>query len=182
MIKFFRKIRQKLLSENRFGKYLIYAFGEIVLVVIGILIALQINNQNEAKIRKEKEIVLLTQMKSNLKDDLMDLEYNIEGNKMRLECNGVIRALIEEKTPYSDSLKPYFGNFFGNYQLMENKSAWESLKSIGLDLISNDSLRNNVSSLYSSKYEYLDNLEKGLDDKYLWEYVYPQVLEHISFE
>ena len=47
MIKFFRKVRQKLLKENRFNKYVLYAIGEIVLVVIGILIALQINNWNE---------------------------------------------------------------------------------------------------------------------------------------
>ena len=49
MIKFFRKIRQHLLSEKKFSRYLIYAVGEIVLVVIGILIALSINNQNEEK-------------------------------------------------------------------------------------------------------------------------------------
>ena len=48
MIKFFRKIRQRLLTENKFSKYLLYAIGEIILVVIGILIALQINNANEA--------------------------------------------------------------------------------------------------------------------------------------
>ncbi|MEM6516972.1 MAG: DUF6090 family protein, partial [Bacteroidota bacterium] len=47
MIKFFRNIRKTLLTENRFNKYLLYAIGEIVLVVIGILIALQINNWNE---------------------------------------------------------------------------------------------------------------------------------------
>ena len=47
MIKFFRKIRHKLLSDNKFSKYLVYAIGEIVLVVIGILIALSINNWNE---------------------------------------------------------------------------------------------------------------------------------------
>ena len=46
MLKFFRKIRQKLLTDNKFSKYLIYALGEIVLVVIGILIALSINNWN----------------------------------------------------------------------------------------------------------------------------------------
>ena len=49
MIKFFRHIRKRLLSENRFNKYLLYAIGEIVLVVIGILIALQINNWNESR-------------------------------------------------------------------------------------------------------------------------------------
>ena len=52
MIKFFRRIRQQLLTENRFGKYLLYAIGEILLVIIGILIALNINNQNEQ--RKER--------------------------------------------------------------------------------------------------------------------------------
>mgnify|MGYP001591841413 CR=1 FL=1 len=49
MIKFFRRIRQGLLSENKFSKYLLYAIGEIILVVIGILIALQINNWNEKR-------------------------------------------------------------------------------------------------------------------------------------
>ena len=52
MIKIFRKIRQKMLTENKFSKYLIYAIGEIFLVVIGILIALSINNWNDE--RKEK--------------------------------------------------------------------------------------------------------------------------------
>ncbi len=56
MIKFFRKIRQRLLTENKFSKYLIYAIGEIILVVIGILIALQINNWNELNKIKKSEI------------------------------------------------------------------------------------------------------------------------------
>jgi len=54
MIKFFRKIRQKLLSENKFNKYLIYAIGEIILVVIGILIALQVNNWNTHRNKREQ--------------------------------------------------------------------------------------------------------------------------------
>ena len=54
MIKFFRKIRQNLLTENKFSKYLIYAIGEIILVVIGILIALGTNNWNNEKQEKNK--------------------------------------------------------------------------------------------------------------------------------
>ena len=50
MIKFFRKIRQKLITENKFNRYLLYAIGEIILVVIGILIALQVNNWNNDRI------------------------------------------------------------------------------------------------------------------------------------
>ena len=49
MIKFFRKIRQNLLTENKFSKYLLYAIGEIILVVIGILIALQLNDWNDSR-------------------------------------------------------------------------------------------------------------------------------------
>ena len=62
MIKFFRKIRQKMLTENKFSKYLIYAIGEIVLVVLGILIALQLNNLNEEKrthIKQENYLALI---------------------------------------------------------------------------------------------------------------------------
>lgn len=61
MIKFFRQIRQKLLAENKVIKYLLYAVGEIILVVIGILIALQIDNWNEQKkLRKEEQAVILS--------------------------------------------------------------------------------------------------------------------------
>ena len=73
MIKFFRKIRQRLLSENKFSKYLIYAIGEIILVVIGILIALQINNWNENKKLKTEEIKFLKNFKQSL---IADKEFN----------------------------------------------------------------------------------------------------------
>ena len=69
MIKFFRKIRQELLSENRFSKYLIYAIGEIVLVVIGILIALQINNWNEGRKNDQKEALLIKNIIEDLQLD-----------------------------------------------------------------------------------------------------------------
>ncbi len=161
---------------------MIYAIGEIVLVVIGILIALQINNANEMKKTRDRETVLLKEMRSNLQTDLKDLQWNIENNKNRIYSNEVIRKVIEQKSLYNDTLKTHFANFFGNFQLVENTSAWENLKSVGLDLISNDSLRKNISNLYSTQYKYLENLEKGLDDRYHWNYLYPQVLEHIILD
>lgn len=171
-----------MLTENKFSKYLIYAIGEITLVVIGILIALQINNWNDSNKNREKEALLLYEMKSNLQSDQNDLEYNLKYNRKRIEYNEVIRDVIEQNIPFSDSLKPYFGKFFGNFQLSENTSAWENLKSVGLDLISNDTLRYNISNLYSNRYKYLENLEKGLDDKYQWDYLYPKILEHINID
>lgn len=73
MIKFFRKIRQKLLSENKFRKYLVYAIGEIILVVIGILIALQINNWNELR-KRDKEISKINKrLILDIDNDIRDL-------------------------------------------------------------------------------------------------------------
>lgn len=71
MIKFFRKIRQSLLSEGKTGRYLKYAFGEIILVVIGILIALQINNWNERNKNISQAEKHLETVKLNLQDDIL---------------------------------------------------------------------------------------------------------------
>lgn len=76
-MKFFRKIRQRLLSENRFNKYLLYAIGEIILVVIGILIALQINNWNEAQKDFAREQEILIQIKEDYEANLEQLENKI---------------------------------------------------------------------------------------------------------
>ncbi len=78
MIKFFRKIRQNLLTENKFGKYLTYAIGEIILVVIGILIALSINNWNENQKKKKQLDAIYTTIEQNLKTDLENIKIPIK--------------------------------------------------------------------------------------------------------
>ncbi|MFC2148991.1 DUF6090 family protein, partial [Bacteroidota bacterium] len=78
MIKFFRRIRQQLLTENKFSKYLLYAIGEIVLVVIGILIALSINNWNEENKRNSLKSTYIKSLKSDLENDIIFLNSEIE--------------------------------------------------------------------------------------------------------
>ena len=84
MIKFFRKIRQNLLIQNKFSKYLLYAIGEIILVVIGILIALSINNSNELKKTRYAEKVYLKEIKSDLIQDTLFLSQIINDHKWRI--------------------------------------------------------------------------------------------------
>jgi uncharacterized membrane protein YgaE (UPF0421/DUF939 family) len=74
MIKFFRNIRQRLITKNKFSKYLIYAFGEIILVVIGILLALQVNNWNEDIKTRKKETQLIENLKSEYQTNLAILK------------------------------------------------------------------------------------------------------------
>jgi hypothetical protein len=110
MIKFFRKIRQKTLTENKFGKYLTYAIGEIILVVIGILIALSINNWNENKKSENQLNNIYNEVESNLKSDLSNIDYVIkqyELLELRLEKMIVVQyssALLDSinATNYSD--------------------------------------------------------------------------------
>ncbi len=87
MIKFFRKIRQNLLMENKTGKYLKYAIGEIVLVVIGILIALQVSNWNQDRMKIAQE-----------KDDLENLKEELQNNILEFRKQDSLFASFEQKT------------------------------------------------------------------------------------
>lgn len=79
MLKFFRKIRQSLMAENRFSKYVLYAIGEIVLVVIGILIAVQINNWNEKQKAELKQRNLFENLKIDFNARINELEEILDG-------------------------------------------------------------------------------------------------------
>ena len=87
MIKLFRKIRYKFMETGKRGRYLKYAIGEILLVVIGILIALQINNANEAYKAKQSEQVVLKNIVQDLKADLILLAKTAEFPQLLLEAS-----------------------------------------------------------------------------------------------
>lgn len=77
MIAFFRKIRQRLFSQNKFANYLFYAVGEILLVVVGILIALQINNWSEHRKQLKIENEIISSLKEELKTNINLIESSI---------------------------------------------------------------------------------------------------------
>ncbi|WP_445383022.1 DUF6090 family protein [Robiginitalea sp. IMCC43444] len=115
MIKFFRKIRQKLLSENKVSKYLFYAIGEIVLVVIGILIAVRINNWNEDRIAKSTARNFLISLKQDLKKDSTDLAISIGFNDEKLLQLETLRQKMERPAFTADSLMFLNANDFDVY-------------------------------------------------------------------
>ena len=125
MIPFFRRIRKTLADDNKPIKYLRYAVGEIVLVVIGILIALQINNWNDAHNLTKKETSLLIEMKSNLESDLEGLKWDINKNEGLLKANrGVLKSLNDGV--YHDSLNLYYTWIKGNTVFIKNTSAFKN--------------------------------------------------------
>ena len=80
MLKFFRKIRQKLIDEGNLKRYLIYAIGEVLLVVVGILIALQINNWNEENMRLRKSHEILDEIKRNVESNTVRFQEEMTWN------------------------------------------------------------------------------------------------------
>ena len=143
MIKFFRKIRQKLLTENKFSKYLIYAIGEIVLVVIGILIALQINNWNEQNKIDKIENTYLTRLSQDLEENITSWENLIKNEEKRFEgTKQFIKFGLNKNKDSVLTIFPYF-NIVGRWDdLTMNQITFEEMKSSGsLDIISNDSIK-----------------------------------------
>ncbi len=98
MLRFFRQFRQRFLSENKFSKYLLYAIGEILLVVIGILIALQINNWNENKTKSRQLEQILSIVARDLKTDLVNSDESIAFYE---ELEGLLMDIITIEYPES---------------------------------------------------------------------------------
>jgi hypothetical protein len=183
MIKFFRHIRRRLLSENKISRYLIYAIGEILLVVIGILIALQINNWNE-NLKKEKlELSVLKELKSNLLADLKDFQSDMKVYEAATKSSDVIIDFIDGEIDYHDSLNILFGKIPVQGVFTPNKAAYDNLKVSGLRLISNDSLRAAISNLYEGTYHYAENY---MNTEYIFDHgkfndFYLKEMEEYSF-
>ena len=157
MIKFFRKIRQNLLSENKFSKYLIYAIGEIILVVIGILIALQINNLNEARKYKSLEIATLTEIQKGINQALTENNRAEDANLKTIVSYENILEHFEKELPYDKSLNKDFWMLLSWQEPDFNYTGFELFKSRGADLISNDSIKIKLLNIYEEKIQYLVN-------------------------
>jgi hypothetical protein len=157
MIQFFRKIRQSLLAENKFSKYLIYAIGEIVLVVFGILIALQINNWNQSKILKIEEVKSLESLNSEFQENLQKFDNIHERHLIRNEA--INQVLFSDVSNYSlSSLDSLYlrANFNSTYN--PSFGIYNSLINSGkIQLIANDTLKNRISQFKELVNDYLED-------------------------
>ena len=181
MIKFFRKIRQKLLSENKFNKYLIYAIGEIVLVVIGILIALGINNWNNEQKDNQAEVKYLSQIKKSLKENDLILKKRIESDKRLLKLGGQLYNHIKNQKKLNDSIKQILVVLQYDQMVSFNMAAFENLKNDGLSFISNDDLKFEIINIYDKELKYIQNIFANQFENYLSGVINPFFSENFEF-
>jgi len=109
MIKFFRKIRQNLLMEDKTGKYFKYALGEIVLVVIGILIAIQLNTVKNQNDKRNEEFTQLENILSDLEQDKTELKKIIDRRKSKSKSAKIMESYYHTKKV--ESLNDYYSNW-----------------------------------------------------------------------
>jgi len=171
-----------MLAESKFTQYLIYALGEIVLVVVGILIALSLNNWNADRKTGIQEHALLKEMQSNLQKDLQDCRGNIAMQQRYLNSNKTVLNQLNSRAPFHDSLRVHYASIWGATTLTTNTSAYDNLKSLGVNLISNDSLRRVITQLYSDRYIYLVGLETGFDQGISMSQVLPQIVSKVVID
>jgi len=153
MIKFFRKIRQNLLVENKTGKYLKYAIGEIILVVIGILIALQINNWNESRKLANTESIYLKRFLSELKQDTTYFSNGIKTFELRNQIITDFSAALNDEHSQDSIVIQLANDFFTQGWFMASfrpsTSTFDDLSSTGnLNVIRNITLRDDIVKLY----------------------------------
>ena len=143
MIKFFRRIRQQLLSQNRFSKYLLYAVGEIILVMIGILLALKVNNYNIEVKNQEQEHRILEQLHEEFLFNKKQLSNIHKRNtKLLQSINNVLELIpIDIEKVNLDSLSSYILDACEYYSYDPSQATITELKSSSFDLISDKRLR-----------------------------------------
>ena len=140
LIKYIRKIRYDLMEKNKIGKYLKYAVGEIILVVIGILIALQINNWNENRKSKIMANELYTNLLTSLEQDSIEVQRTIDLLTKSLETQ---RKLILSK---------------GVYDVITSNNS--------LDLLQSKKIKALLINLYDFQYKRYENVDAIIDHKY----------------
>jgi len=158
MLTFFRRIRKGLLGEGATSKYLLYAIGEIALVVIGILVALQINNWNEFKKERIRERVVLEDLEENIIRNNQLIDETLQELDDIKESANIVKTAVENKIAYTDTLSSHFSFSIrhGGFLLRLNNDGYESYKNAGFGIIRNEEIKDQILNLFEVTYANYD--------------------------
>ena len=184
MIKFFRQIRYKLMEQNKTSKYFKYAFGEIILVVIGILIALQINNWNENRIKSNKETAILASIHKEFKKNKKQLDSVVGTHKkVHSNCSKIISLFPIQSKPEPallDSLSLWLWESYGGVTFNPSQTSINALASTSsFDIIKNETLRDLLISWNDLITDYQEEEERSRD--HIWDIYDPYFSKHFDF-
>ena len=184
MIKFFRHIRKDLMEKNKTGKYIKYAIGEILLVVLGILIALQINNWNENRINNLKETAILANIHKEFKQNKKQLDSVVYGHKIAYRSSSKIISLFpilsKPEPAVLDSLAVQLYNSYGGVTFNPSQTSINALSSSSsFNIIKNESLRDLLISWKDLIMDYQE--EEKRSSEYMSNQYDPYFSKHFDF-
>jgi len=184
MIKFFRKIRYDLMNQNKTTRYFKYAIGEIVLVVIGILIALQINNWNVNRLNSKKETAILANIHKEFKQNKKQLDSVIGTHKkIHSSCSKIISLFPFQSKPEPkvlDSLSVWLWDSYGGVTFNPSQTSINALASTSsFDIIKNETLRDLLISWNDLITDYQEEEERSRD--HIWDIYDPYMSKHFDW-
>lgn len=154
------------MNEGKAKKYILYAVSEIFLVVIGILIALSLNNWNEFRKNRQTENKLLIELRENLLVNKTRLASDILIEQRSIDAINLITNHLDNRRPYHDSLDLHFNNAFFSPDILLAKSGFVSIQSKGFDIIYADELRKQIIDLFDVTYAHLISETIRLEDQF----------------
>ena len=153
-------------KPNHTLRYLKYAIGEIFLVVVGILIALQINNWNENRKLRATEVNLLKQLNIDLKANLDEIKTIKIGLEDRIKAGKNILDFLDSDKIASDSLSLWIEDFSGRNIFNNANSTYKNLQNSNENIISNDSLRLAITLMYEKEFANIQTREQAISDNF----------------
>ena len=168
MLRFLRHFRQRYLAGNQFGRYLLYALGEVLLVMVGILLALQVDNWNEQRKERRDELELLEALKTDLVLTRNEMDTIVEYNQKYLKGYRQIYDSIEEDRPYSPVLDSAFTDLDIWATPYLSTMTYETTQNRGIDIIQNDSLKRHIVQFYNVDFKSIT------EDVVKWEWSFSQ--------
>lgn len=182
MLSYLRKIRSKLVKEGNVLKYLTYAFGEIIIVVIGILLALYLNNWNQERTEKKMELHYYQSIKIQLNEDLVTLNGEIEYNQNFLNqfSYGKKLILLNDKSK-TDTLAKIALNMVRFSDFRRKSNIYQTLINSGeIVIINNTKITEKLESL-EENYTYINRLEENHASIILTQII-PEIKQVIQFD
>jgi hypothetical protein len=153
---------------------------EFLSVFIAVVSAFALNNWNENRRNDNSEDKILIEISNGLEKDLDDIKLNIFGHKCGISACNYFRKSFAGKNVESDSLMFYYRNLTRDFVSIQNIAGYETLKSRGLELIKNDSLRLKIISLYEYDYNSLRKLEEEYSEMQFHENYYKEINEELA--
>jgi len=157
-----------------------YFLTELFIIFIGVSLAFALQNWSENKRNNDATDKILLEIKNGLSADLIDLNLNLKGHKSSLNASKFYANVLRDSIVATDSIFIHYFYLTRDYISIQNRTGYETLKSRGLELVKNDSLRKTIIAIYDFDYEILEKLEEDYTEMQFTNQYYHKIHDKLS--